>query len=219
MIFHPLNFCLGLGIAFSFGLLFMRFHLSGNERYLFLVWNLFLAGLPLVASTTLKFLHESGKWRWCAAWPLMFFWLAFLPNAPYILTDLFHLKATRHVPLWLDLMLILSFAWNGLIFGLISVLDMQNIFSERWTRFSGWIIAIGALIASSFGIYLGRFLRWNTWDIVSRPEALLKDIISPILHPLQHPTPLGVTLSFSVFLILVYLTLHALLRQYRLNNV
>ncbi len=95
---------------------------------------------------------------------------------------------------------------------------MQNIFSERWTRFSGWIIAIGTLIASSFGIYLGRFLRWNTWDIVSRPEALLKDIISPILHPLQHPTPLGVTLSFSAFLILVYLTLHALLRQYRLHN-
>ncbi|MFT5183333.1 MAG: putative membrane protein [Flavobacteriales bacterium] len=158
IIFHPLNFCLGFGIAFSFGLLFMRFHIAGNGQYLFLVWNLFLAGL-LVASTSLKFLHESGKWKWYLSLQLIFFWLAFLPNAPYILTDLFHLRTIPPAPKWLDLMLILSFAWNGLMFGLISVMDMQEIFSQRWTRFTGWFVAIGALVASSFGIYLGRFLR------------------------------------------------------------
>lgn len=213
MIFNPLNYCLGLGIVFSFALLIFRMEWSGNARFVFLVWNLFLAGLPLVASTTLKYLHEVNRMRWYLVLPVAGFWLLFLPNAPYILTDLFHLHKVPGIPLWYDLMLILSFAWNGLMFGLISLLDVHKIVNERKSAFAGWLTSIGVLILSSFGIYLGRFLRWNSWDIISEPEALFRDVIHPILHPFQNPTPVGVTLCFSAFLILAYVTIYSLLKN------
>ena len=213
LIFNPLNYCLGISIAFSFALIFLRMEWSGSTRFLFLVWNLFLAGIPLVASTTLKFFHETNRMRWYVILPTGMLWLLFLPNAPYILTDLFHLRASSSIPIWFDLLLILSFAWNGLIFGLKSVMDVQQIISARGNPFAGWLTAILALIASSFGIYLGRFLRWNSWDILSRPGDLLRDILAPFLDPFTHITPVAMTATFSFFLILVYVTIIQLLRH------
>lgn len=213
VVFQPVHFCLGISMLFSVLLLLLRVHVSGDWYFTFLVWNLFLAGLPILASTALKYLDLIGRIRWWSGGILLGFWLLFLPNAPYILTDLFHLAPRPGAPIWLDLLLILSFAWNGLLLGFVSLLDVHDIIARRINPVLGWAFSIFAIVASSFGIYLGRFLRWNSWDVLNAPEALASDILDRLMHPLQHLTTTGVTLGLSGFLILAYLTLRTLIRQ------
>ena len=171
----------------------------------FLVWNIFLALIPYGMSTLLFLYHEQIKNRWLLLFPLAL-WLSFFPNAPYILADLFLLHPRQGVPFWYDLALILFFAWNGLMLGYASLIDIQCVLSKRFNPWLGWVISIGSLVVGSFGIYLGRYLRWNSWDILSSPQGLLKDITVRLLNPFHHPQTFGVTLVFSVFLVVGYLT-------------
>jgi uncharacterized membrane protein len=204
VVINPLNFLLGISVLFSFALLVLRYKVTGEIHFTFLIWNLFLAGLPLLASTAVRFLDVTSKLRWYNFIPILGFWLLFLPNAPYILTDLFHLRPRPSTPLWLDLMVILSFAWNGLIMGFVSLLDMHDVVNKYAHKFWGWALALSALVASSFGIYLGRFLRWNSWDIINHPQELLRELAHMLCHPFSHPTMLGITFCFSGFLVLAY---------------
>ena len=89
-------------------------------------------------------------------------WFLFFPNAPYIITDLIHLRVRDAVPIWYDAALLFSFAWNGLILGFVSLWVVQSLVTHRWGATAGWLLALGTLIAGGFGIYLGRFLRWNS---------------------------------------------------------
>ncbi len=207
VLFNPIYFILSLSVIFSFCLLALRFMVSGSSTFLFLVWNLFLAGIPLLLSTFLKFVNETRSLKAYVLYPILFLWLLFLPNAPYILTDLFHLRRFSDAPMWLNLMVILSFAWNGLIFGFISIMDVQKIMSVKYSKAVGWFVAVFSLAASSFGIYLGRFLRWNSWDLINEPKHLLYDISGIFLHPLDNLPSLALILSLSIFLILAYSTL------------
>jgi uncharacterized membrane protein len=207
------HFCLGISILFSVALLVVRFYQTGDWYFTFLIWNLFLAGLPLLASTAFKYLHAIGRLTLISGIAILGFWLLFLPNAPYILTDLFHLKQRPNIPIWFDLILILSFAWNGLLFAFISLLDVQDIVTKRSNKYIGWGLVLFAIVASSFGIYLGRFLRWNSWDVLQDPGGLLTDITDRILNPLSHLTTTGVTIGLSAFLLLGYLTIRALIHQ------
>jgi uncharacterized membrane protein len=181
---------------------------------MFLIWNTFLALVPYGVSTLLILFENKIKSKWFMAVPFII-WLCFFPNAPYILTDLFHLKQRPGVPYWYDLALILFFAWNGLMLGYASLLDMQAVVSRHFNRIIGWLTAIGSLILGSFGIYLGRYLRWNSWDVLSSPYNLLHDISERIFNPLSHPQTYGVTLIFSLFLILGYL----LVFQFTVANI
>lgn len=94
-------------------------------------------------------------------------WLLFFPNAPYILTDLFRLRLKSSMPIWFDLILILSFAWTGLLFGFLNLWDIEKILQNFIKRTYVIIISVVLLFIGSFGIFVGRFLRWNSWDIVS----------------------------------------------------
>lgn len=194
-----------LSIGFSFALLSARIWYSSDNHYAFLVWNLFLAGVPFFVSTFL--LLAKRVTSAVIFWLLAAVWLLFFPNAPYILTDLFHLREKAPVPLWYDLALILSFAWNGLLLGFVSLADMQKEFTRRFGKFTSWLFVLLSLGLSGFGIYLGRYLRWNSWDIVSNPTALAADIMERFINPLAHPRTWGVTLVFSIFLLLAYLML------------
>jgi uncharacterized membrane protein len=106
------------------------------------------------------------------------------------------------VPYWYDLALILFFAWNGLMVGYASLFDIQTVLSQRFNATVGWLAALASLSLAGFGIYLGRYLRWNSWDVVSAPEALIRDITDRIADPMAYPHTYGVTLVFSAFLVL-----------------
>ena len=105
------------------------------------------------------------------------------------------------------LLVILSFAWTGLIMGFISLRDVQDLVSSRWNKLWGWFFTMSVIGVSSFGIYLGRELRWNSWDILTNPNALLQDISSLILNPTDNLTMVAMTGAFSAFLIVSYLTI------------
>ncbi len=195
-----------LSSTFCVLLTIFRIQWSSGLGYIFLVWNLFLAWIPFFISSSLIKASRQGFPLFV---PILLLpaWLVFFPNAPYILTDLFHLRHKSQIPVWFDLMLILSFAWNGLMIGFLSLLDIQQFIREKFSNTVGWLFVITALIASSYGVYLGRFERWNSWDVLANPVYLLKDILGTFTHE----RTFGVTFLLSAFLIAGYLTLFNLI--------
>ena len=188
-----------------------RIWYSGYITYSFLQWNLFLAWIPLFSALGLWALQQRQRRGTGLAGALLFLcWLAFFPNAPYIVTDFLHLTERNNVPLWYDLLLIFSFAWNGLVVGFTSLWIVQTVIAGRWGQWLSWLIVAGTLALSGFGIYLGRFLRWNSWDLLTNPRLLASDIIQRISDPMAHPRTVVMTLLFSSFLTLAYLTLNLL---------
>ncbi len=202
-----LGFTMAFFSLFSMVLLFFRMTWTGRPMFLFLVWNLFLAWIPWVISSLLTFL-EDKKRSWILMLVLMLIWILFFPNSPYILTDLFHLRVRHPVPLWYDLVLILSFAFSGMLLGFLSLMDIQKWIKKRSSSFWSWLSAVLALLLGSFGIYVGRFLRWNSWDILMNPVELIADMGDRIIHPRNHPRTYGITLLFFFFLLMVYVFLH-----------
>ena len=136
-------------------------------------------------------------------------WFFFFQNAPYIVTDLVHWKNRAPVPKWFDLLMIMSFAWTGLFLGYLSLYLMQELV-RRWKgRNWSWHFVIAMLALSSFAIYLGRFQRWNSWDIIARPLGLMNDVVrsADFAHS---PESLVFSATFFAFSLLSYLTLFAL---------
>lgn len=198
-------FCLGLSL--------LRIYLTGERTYLFLNWNLFLAFIPFGLSSYFL-LQPSIKKSKLKAVITLFIWILFFPNAPYILTDLFHLRNNTGAPIWYDLVLIFSFAWTGLILGFISLMDLEKQIATFTNTKLSSIAVVLLLFLSAFGVYLGRFLRWNSWDIVGHPFALFQDIGSRLANPLEHPGTWGMTLSFGILLNLMYWGIKTLNRDH-----
>ncbi len=190
-------------------LIFFRLHYSPSTFYIFLVWNLFLAWIPYIVSLALYLRYQQTR----RLTVLMLFasgvWLLFYPNAPYLLTDLIHLKQKIGVPLWFDVLMFFSFVWNGLLLGFLSLYQMQHIVKMRRGHLVGWMFVVASLTITSLGVYLGRFLRWNSWDILSNPVTLAKDAVHPLIHPLAYSSTLKITSIYTVFFILAYLMFYA----------
>lgn len=158
----------------------------------FLVWNLFLAWIPYWASLQCAYERANGGRRlaifvWCAVW------LVFLPNAPYIVTDFIHLQFRPPIPVWYDMVLLFAFACTGLMLGLLSLYEMQRTllhqFSAGLTRF----LIVAAIGLSGFGVWLGRFQRWNSWDLLTNPDGLLRDLALTLAHRSQLVKAAGVS--------------------------
>lgn len=163
--------------AFSFTLFIFRYYISDTKVFLFLNWNLFLAIIPFLVSTIISKFQIKSKFALLA---LIVIWILFFPNSPYILTDLFHLRARNIVPIWYDLIVILSYAWTGLMFGFVSLLQIEKLLSEFLNKNFIRILSVLFLFVSSFGVYLGRFLRWNSWDILSDPFGCSKIFLTEL---------------------------------------
>jgi uncharacterized membrane protein len=135
-------------------------------------------------------------------------WLLFFPNAPYILTDLQHLSHPYGgAPIWFDMLLINWFAWTGLLLGIFSLFLMQDLVRRTLGRWAGWGFVLSVSALSGLGIYLGRFLRWNSWDLLLRPLDLLWELIQYALNPsIQSLVFISV---FSSFFIFIYVTVYA----------
>lgn len=190
-------------LCFSFSI--FRFIYTDTKVFLFLNWNLFLAFVPW-AVTSITILRPSIQTYKITIIILLAVWLLFFPNAPYILTDLFHLRLKSSMPKWFDLILILSFAWTGLVFGFLSLWDIEGILAKSLSQIWISLISVSLLFIGSFGIYLGRYLRWNSWDIIGEPFNLLYDIADRLINPFDHPRTWGVTIFMGIFLNMIYWT-------------
>ena len=207
----PLLLVLCASSCLSIGIWVMRFYYTdGIATYYFLIWNLFLAWVPLVSALLLWYLHQSVPWARVLQWPLLLGWFLFFPNAPYLVTDFLHLTERPHVPLWYDLLLIFSFAWNGLVLGFTALWIVQEVLTTQYNKGVSLFVVWLTLAMSGFGIYVGRFLRWNSWDVLFNPHSLAADILPRLTDPFAYPRTVVVTLLFSTFLTVAYLTVRLL---------
>jgi uncharacterized membrane protein len=184
-----------------------RAYRSRNVTYVFLVWNLFLAWIPYLGSLWADQLHRSQPRRW---WRLLVpgaLWLVFFPNAPYIITDFFHLQERASIPLWYDTGMLAVFAWTGLFLAVFSLRIMQRLVKRHLGSILGWLFVAVTLGLSGLGIYLGRFLRWNSWDLLLHPRSVLGDVATRLIRPWDHPQAFGVTCLFAALLLVCYLTI------------
>jgi uncharacterized membrane protein len=196
---------LTLSMAFSTLLVAARIVYTGDRLFLFLVWNLFLAWLPYAFTSAAQ---HHPKWRTGKRFAFLFaVWLLFIPNSFYIITDLFHLGPYYTVPVWFDLVMILSFAWNGLLLGILSVRQMEKMMQAYLPGKHELLFIFPIMWLNAWGIYIGRYLRFNSWDIITNPFALVADIIDMLAHPIQYRTAWGMIACFSVFMTLMYLGL------------
>ncbi|MBI5353366.1 MAG: DUF1361 domain-containing protein [Chloroflexi bacterium] len=185
-----------------------RIAVSDQGPYGGLVWNLVLAWIPFI----LSYLAYTLSWRK----PLLYFilpitaflWLIFFPNALYILTDLQHLaKGSTTAPLWYDVLILVWFSWTGLLLGLVSLYLMHDIVQRAFGRRVGWGFVLLVSGLSSFGVYLGRFARFNSWDILNDPKEVAVTILGLAIDPSMRL--FAFTLLFTVFYLVVYLTLYS----------
>lgn len=198
-----MNMLLILMTLFCVSLSVFRYYITETKVFFFLNWNLFLAWIPLALSTFLVAFTVRSK---VSLSVIIVVWILFFPNSPYILTDLFHLKARNAVPIWYDLIVILSYAWTGLVCGFISLSDIEKRLSEYCQGTMLNAIVISFLFMSSFGVYLGRFLRWNSWDVLHNPFGLFNDIVVRFIYPLEYTKTWSVTILMGVLLNFMYFT-------------
>ena len=191
--------------SFCFSITIARAFATETLTYVFLIRNLVLAGIPLLISSWLVALNRNTKKVWYF-FPLLFVWLLFIPNAPYILTDFFHFRYREVAPLWYDLGIIIAFAWTGFLMGMASIGDIETMIEERFGRKWAFSTIVLLWFMCSYGVYLGRFLRYNSWDFIHSPLALIQDVLQPIITPGHHWAAWGMTLLYGLLFNLIYWT-------------
>ena len=177
---------------------------SGRGWHMYLLWNLILAWMPLLLAVAFHLCDGALTQLRSLRFACGCGWLLFLPNAPYIVTDFVHLVAQPPVPLWFDILLLMTFAWTGVMLGFASLRLMQQRVESRWGGRVGWGFAAVTLALASFGIYLGRFQRFNSWSVLNRPLDVLADMAHRVFVPWEHPRAWGFTACCFVFLLLAY---------------
>lgn len=212
---------LGIYLFLSFAgcvMVLVRMLFTGKTTHAFLIWNLFLTWVPLVFSVIINYINVSYR-RGAVKSILMFItggiWLIFYPNAPYIITDFIHLNSRRFFMahggyqvdfiVWYDFVMISLFILTGFLLGFISLYLVQRLLVQKLNRWIGWLFVSAMLFLSSYGIYLGRFIRWNSWDIITNPIALTQSILESF-----HRYAFAFTATFGLFLILIYVALYYL---------
>lgn len=162
-------------LLFCLSLFFIRIEVTGSLFFGFLIWNLLLATIPLMISEALK-----ANYKKLVKWKLLIFigiWILFLPNSAYIVTDFVHLTNEKSTLIWFDLFLIFTYALTGVLFTLLSINHISTIFIKIWNKKIAAIFTFCIVFLCGLGIYLGRFLRFNSWDIFIKPTFVLKKMI------------------------------------------
>jgi uncharacterized membrane protein len=193
--------------AFIGLMILVRFIYTGKYAFIFLIWNLFLAWIPFMISEFFKKVNKAQVWKQVTVFSA---WLIFFPNALYIVTDLIHLEQETSVPKWYDAVLLFSSSAIGVIMAFISLLRIEIFLANRFSQRFVEVIIFFILFLGSFGVYLGRFLRWNSWDIVSNPLGLLSSIGHRFAFPLQHLQTWGITIILTTAFYLLYLVIKKL---------
>jgi uncharacterized membrane protein len=196
------------GSLFCVALVAVRNYHTGDPNFRYLIWNLFLAWIPFALAV---FVYD--RWRRRGAGLTLFLlaalWLLFFPNAPYIATDFVHLQRDPLAPYWYDAVTISAFAWMGVLLGFASLYLMQTVVRQWRGELAGWIFAVVAIGLGSLGIYLGRFLRLNSWDAVEHPSVLPRILHAVARDPFAYQEAIAVTLLFTFALMFAYFLLYS----------
>ena len=195
-----------LSSALAAALLCARVAWTHERVYTFLAWNLFLAWVPYGCAVVIRRFHARGVGSLLLV-GLFAVWLGFLPNAPYLVTDFIHLRYRDGAPVWFDVVMLASFAWAGVGLGVASLRICSRVVRARFVTAGAQLeyafVALAALL-TGFGIYLGRFVRLNTWDVATHPFTVMKQVLSPLAHPLAHTQAWTFTLTFALFFLAAY---------------
>ena len=200
-----------LAVASAISLLLMSIRISRSDsaRYSFLIINLALAWIPFVfAALAYALANIRKRILYLLVFASALAWLIFFPNAPYILTDFQHLSyGSGGIPVWYDVILLVWSAWTGLLLGIVSLYLMQEIIRRMLGNRASWIFVLGVSLLSSFGVYLGRFMRWNSWDLWHNPIPLMLDIFDQLRHPLANRDTYIFTAIFTMLFLFIYFTI------------
>lgn len=193
-------------LIFSIILNLLRVIIWGKLSFIYILWNIFLAILPFIVSSVLLNLNNYKKIKKSVMFLFLFVWLLLIPNAPYIITDLIHIGEVRAVPVLFDSFLLFSSALVGLMFGFYSTYQIESALQFYYSRITSQRIIFIFVFIMSFGIYLGRFLRFNSWDIFTKPHLIYIGIIEIITNYSNFIEASLYTLLFSIFIIISYLS-------------
>lgn len=188
----------------SIGLFWYGAWRNHSLDYDYLVWNLFLAWLPLVFAVRLVSLLKRKLWSSWEGLAVSVLWLVFLPNSFYMISDFIHLQEIQRVDILYDAVMFTSFIYTGVALGFSSLylihLQLRRRLSTRAA--AGWIAV--TLFICSAAVYVGRDLRWNSWDILTNPGGLLFDISDRLQHPAAYPQMLVTIITFFILLTSMY---------------
>jgi uncharacterized membrane protein len=181
---------------------------SDTERHTGLIWNLFLAWIPFM----LAYFAHAVSWRRATLFLIIpiiaFLWLIFFPNAPYMLTDLQDLsRRAAGAPLWYDVIIVVWASWTGMLLGVISLYLMQDIIIRTFGRITGWLFVFVISFLSSFGVYIGRFVRLNSWDILQNPAETAQQVLGVVVDPSRRLA--AFTILYTTFFLFVFLLLYS----------
>ena len=192
-------------------MLTVRMVASRSGTFGFFYFNLFLAWIPLLLSLFLRQPGTPARWKRGVLWLGGLLWVAFYPNSFYIVTDIVHYgKFGRHgIPVWFDIILTASFAFAGAFLGSLSLYLLHLGVRDRFGYRAGWLFAVVMLALGSLGIYVGRFLRWNSWEIITHPSKLLGQVN---LLVDDSPKVAAFTLTFFSFSLMTYFFVVAMTR-------
>ncbi len=157
----------------------VRIVYTGHYSYLFLVWNLILAWLPFLFALVVVAFRRSQLLL--GMFGLL--WLLFFPNTTYLVTDLIHLRHYDFIPIWYDAIMLFAFALTGLMLGLLSLYFVHAVVQSHFGTVWGWLFVLITAVLGGVGVYIGRFMRWNSWDVFTNPVMLLNDLTFNLLHP------------------------------------
>jgi uncharacterized membrane protein len=193
-------------IILSVVLNILRIVIWDKISFIYILWNIFLAIIPFIISSILLNTNNKRILNKTIFFIVGIIWLLFIPNAPYIITDLIHIGEVRAVPVLYDSFLLFSSAWVGLLLGMYSINHIEKILDTKYTKKISILIMALIVLFISFGMYLGRFLRFNSWDVFISPGAFivgLKEIFSNSKNLIE---ALLYTILFFFFIVISYIS-------------
>jgi len=188
----------------AIGLFALRYASTQTPRYSFLIWNLFLAYLPLLIAVGLRRQLRLKPLLSPLSAILFFAWLALLPNSFYLASDLIHLQDTGEIGKLFDATMFLAFIFSAYLSGFLAVYLLHGELIRRFGRSVGHSFVALTFLACGFAIYLGRYMRWNSWDIFINPMGVIFDVSEPIVNPVAYPESLLTTATFFLLLGTMY---------------
>ena len=193
-------FALSLATAISIGLLGIDWINDQDLAPTYLVWNLFLAWIPFLLALLLVWTLRRKQWSSWAGLLLSAGWLAFLPNSFYMVSDFIHLQEVDAAQLLFNVVMFTAFIYTGVLLGFSGLYLIHLALEERLSRIWSFTVIGVLLLICSIAIYIGRDLRWNTWDMLVNPAGVLFDLSERLLHPAQLSQVLMIVLPFFVLL-------------------
>ena len=203
--------CLAVLSMLVIAMIVFQIAYTGTSEHSAIAWNLLLAWIPFWLALIVYDRSRSGA-STLTLGAAAVLWLLFLPNAPYIVTDLKYIDGFSGLEALYNLVLLTSAAFTGLLLGLTSLFIVHAVARRLVGALNAWALVVAVLTLSSFGIYLGRVQRWNPWDVFVRPGSLFGDVAAGLTDPLSHQRPIAVTILFTSFLLASYLVFYSVAR-------